>query len=122
MQIKANRRPTSHALQNSVFETLAHIAAPRRLLGAWSLHPDPSNSKGGSLRLSWSLNVGREKRAIEELRGMSDHELADIGLSRSDLTLEGLAIAGSKRALRQEAVAAEIARSTKKLGEDQHEN
>ena len=51
---------------------------------------------------------------------MSDHELADIGLSRSDLTLEGLAIAGSKRALRQDAVAAEIAKAAKKTSEDQH--
>lgn len=51
----------------------------------------------------------RNRLVFAELNRMSDYELYDIGLSRSDLTLEGLAIAGSKRALKQDAIAKEVA-------------
>jgi uncharacterized protein YjiS (DUF1127 family) len=80
----------------------------------------PAKAIGSAL--NWRLDVGWEQRALAELRRMSDRELADIGLSRSDLTLEGLTIAGSKRAFKQDAVAAEIGEMTKALGTDQHGN
>jgi len=49
-----------------------------------------------------SVETGQQWRSIAELRAMADYELADIGLSRSDLTLEGLAIAGAKRKSKQD--------------------
>lgn len=61
-------------------------------------------------------SIGKERHALKELSRMSDYELADIGLSRSDLTFEGLAVAGVKRALKQDAVAREIA-STRAIRE-----
>lgn len=54
-------------------------------------------------------DTGKERHAIKTLSRMSDYELADIGLSRSDLTSEGLAISGAKRALKQDALVREIA-------------
>lgn len=54
-------------------------------------------------------DTGKERHAIKTLNRMSDYELADIGLSRSDLTSEGLAVAGAKRALKQDALEREIA-------------
>ena len=120
MRTKTNRLPASQALANAVFETLTHIAAPKRMISKWIWASDPSGGNAKHLRLSWGPDAAWEKRVLGELRRMSDHELADIGLSRSDLTLEGLAIAGSTRALRQDAVAAEIARAAKKTGEEQH--
>jgi len=54
----------------------------------------------------------RNRLVFAELSRMSDYELYDIGLSRSDLTLEGLAIAGAKRALKQDAIAKEVASSS----------
>lgn len=54
-------------------------------------------------------DTGKERHAIKTLSRMSDYELADIGLSRSDLTSEGLAVAGAKRALKQDALVSEIA-------------
>lgn len=119
MQTKTNRPTISQALPSAVLATLARLAASKRLLGSWNWSTEPSLAEGKRLRLNWKLDVGWERRAIEELRRMSDRELADIGLSRSDLTLEGLQTAGAKRAFRQEAVATEIATSTSKRGADQ---
>ena len=53
-------------------------------------------------------DIDRNRDVLDELNRMSDYELADIGLIRSDLSFEGLAVAGAKRALKQEAVAREI--------------
>ncbi|MEM7717890.1 MAG: DUF1127 domain-containing protein [Pseudomonadota bacterium] len=52
--------------------------------------------------LKASVETGQEWRAIAELRAMEDYELADIGLSRSDLTPDGLAVAGAKRKAKQD--------------------
>lgn len=52
--------------------------------------------------LKASAETGQQWRAIAELRAMADYELADIGLSRSDLTPEGLAILGAKRKAKQD--------------------
>ena len=52
--------------------------------------------------LKASVETGQQWRAIAELRAMTDNELADIGLSKSDLTPEGLAIAGAKRKAKQD--------------------
>ena len=120
MRTKANRLSAGQALANAVLETLTHAASRNRLLGTWTWNKNPSSSKGKSLRLRWRPDDQWERRVLDELRRMSNHELADIGLSRSDLTLEGLAIAGSKRARRQDAVAAEIAKATSKTGADSH--
>lgn len=120
MQIKANRPASRQALPNTVLEILTNIATPQRPLGTWIWRADPSLGKGKRLRMNWRQDVAWEQRALAELRRMSDRELADIGLSRSDLTLEGLTIAGSKRALKQEAVAAEIGEMTNVRGTDQH--
>ncbi|MEM1362077.1 MAG: DUF1127 domain-containing protein [Pseudomonadota bacterium] len=54
-------------------------------------------------------DIGRNRRTLDELTKMSDYELADIGLCRSDLSIEGLTIVASKRALEQDAVAREFA-------------
>lgn len=51
----------------------------------------------------------RTARAIRTLSGMDERELNDIGLSRSDLTPEGLAEAGARRSREQASIAAEIA-------------
>ncbi|MEM6467621.1 MAG: DUF1127 domain-containing protein, partial [Pseudomonadota bacterium] len=57
----------------------------------------------------WHMSsIDRNQYVLDELNRMSDYELADIGLIRSDLSVEGLAIGGAKRALKQEAVAREI--------------
>jgi Domain of unknown function (DUF1127) len=40
-------------------------------------------------------------RALGELRAMTDQELSDIGLGRSDLTTEGLQQAAKRRAMQQ---------------------
>ena len=122
MQIRANRPASGQTLPDTVLEILSSIATPKRLLSTWNWSADPSRSKGKRLLLSWSVDAGWEQRALAELRRMSDRELADIGLSKSDLTLEGLTIAGSKRALKQDAVAAEIKEITKARGTDQHGN
>ncbi|MEL7114054.1 MAG: DUF1127 domain-containing protein [Pseudomonadota bacterium] len=122
MESKANRPTASHALASAVLEALAYIAAPKRLLGTWTWKTDPTHSNRQRLLLGWKPDNSWEKRVLEELRRMSDRELADIGLSRSDLTLEGLAIAGTKRARRQDAIATEIAKSTRKRGADHHGN
>lgn len=118
MQIKANRPASGQALPNTVLEILTNIGTPQRLLSTWNWSADPSVGKGKRLSLSWRLDAGWEQRALAELRRMSDRELADIGLSRSDLTLEGLTIAGSKRALEQDAIAKEIAELSKMRGAD----
>ncbi|MEM1131165.1 MAG: DUF1127 domain-containing protein [Pseudomonadota bacterium] len=49
-------------------------------------------------------------KALNELRDMPDYQLVDIGLSRSDLTPEGLATAGMRRRAKQRAISIEIAR------------
>lgn len=41
------------------------------------------------------------EEAVRELEGLDDYQLADIGLTRSDLTIEGLATAAEKRARQQ---------------------
>ena len=43
-------------------------------------------------------------RAIKELEGLEEYQLADIGLCRSDLTLDGLATAAARRAREQRAI------------------
>ena len=65
---------------------------------------DAIRSTGKERSDKWRLRL-----IFAELNRMSASELADIGLSKSDLTLEGLAIAGAKRAKRQDSVALEIA-------------
>lgn len=70
------------------------------------------NASQRQLTEAWA-NDARDRsnaEAIRELSRFEDHELNDIGLCRSDLTPEGLAIAGNKRSLRQAAMDAEIAR------------
>ena len=42
--------------------------------------------------------------AVRELESFEDYQLADIGLTRSDLTVEGLATAGEKRAWLQSRI------------------
>lgn len=52
-----------------------------------------SHAKAGALRLLagltgailWPLRVLEARRELETLAGMSDHELKDIGLTRSDI-------------------------------------
>lgn len=46
-------------------------------------------------------------RAIGQLSQFDDRELTDIGLCRSDLTPDGLAVAGARRRQRQLAIDAE---------------
>lgn len=65
---------------------------------------------------------GKERHAIKTLSRMSDYELADVGLSRSDLTAEGLAVAGAKRALKQDALEREIAWTRAARGATDHGN
>ena len=48
-------------------------------------------------------------KALAELREFDDHQLHDIGLSRSDLTSNGLETAGAWRSLRQSRIDIEIA-------------
>ena len=122
MQIKANRPTAGNALASAVLEALAYITAPKKLLGTWTWNTDPTHSKRTRLLLSWRPDNNWEKRVLEELRRMSDRELADIGLSRSDLTIEGLAIAGSKRARRQDAIAIELGKPMRNRGADHHGN
>ncbi|WP_305985161.1 DUF1127 domain-containing protein [Roseibium sp. MMSF_3544] len=67
-------------------------------------------------------DIGKERHAIKTLSQMSDYELADIGLSRSDLTSEGLAVAGAKRALKQDSLVREIALTRSTRGAIDHGN
>lgn len=120
MQLNTKRPIFIQALPNAVLNTFALVAVPKRLISTWNWRAGASRGSGNRFLFNWRLDARWEKRAIEELRRMSDRELADIGLSRSDLTLEGLKIAGSKRALRQDDIATEIAKSTGKTGADQH--
>ncbi|MEM9476251.1 MAG: DUF1127 domain-containing protein [Pseudomonadota bacterium] len=68
----------------------------------------------------WLRDVRSDYSAISELSRMSDHELADIGLSRSDLTLDGLAVAGAKRAISQEAISKEKSTGRRPTEAKQH--
>ena len=52
-------------------------------------------------------SAGSVSRALKELSTFSEYELNDIGLTRSDLTPEGLAAAGARRSLLQEQMDAE---------------
>ncbi len=122
MQSKANRPTAGNALASAVLEALAYITAPKKLLGTWTWNTNPTRSKRTRLLLNWRPDNNWEKRVLEELRRMSDRELADIGLSRSDLTIEGLAIAGSKRARRQDAIAIELGKPMRNRGADHHGN
>lgn len=70
--------------------------------------------------LAWFADAAKARRDIEELSRMSDHELADIGLCRSDLTLYGLSVAGRKRVLQQNIVADEIADLSRKRKATKH--
>lgn len=47
--------------------------------------------------------------ALAELSRFEDHQLADIGLCRSDLTAEGLATAGARRGRQQAQIDFETA-------------
>jgi uncharacterized protein YjiS (DUF1127 family) len=47
--------------------------------------------------------------ALADLSRFEDHQLADIGLCRSDLTAEGLATAGARRARQQAQIDLETA-------------
>ncbi len=47
-------------------------------------------------------------KALDELSKFSDHELYDIGLSRADLSPEGLAAAGERRSHQQAMIDAEM--------------
>ncbi|KRS19205.1 DUF1127 domain-containing protein [Roseovarius indicus] len=47
--------------------------------------------------------------ALRELSTFEDHELSDIGLCRSDLTPEGLVLAGERRKTQQAAIDREAA-------------
>ena len=105
MQMKANRPALRQVLPTNLLDILTNIATPKRLLSNWKWSADPMSGLRKRLRLSRRLDVGWEQRALSELRRMSDHELADIGLSRSDLTLEGLMIAGTKRTVEQDEIA-----------------
>ncbi|MEM6384726.1 MAG: DUF1127 domain-containing protein [Pseudomonadota bacterium] len=68
----------------------------------------------------WFDNAAKARRDLEELSRMSDRELADIGLCRSDLTFDGLSAAGKKRALQQDIVAVEIAALSKRRKATKH--
>lgn len=50
----------------------------------------------------------RAAEAIGRLRTFTDQQLSDIGLGRSDLTIEGLTTAGARRSLLQAALDAEM--------------
>ena len=52
----------------------------------------------------------KTRKLLRELKELEDHQLNDIGLARSDLTEEGLSNAAKRRALRQDQIAAELAR------------
>ena len=46
----------------------------------------PSPKSGPVARLmAWLSDMPRRRQVLNELRSLSDHELADIGLSRGDL-------------------------------------
>ncbi|MEM9708818.1 MAG: DUF1127 domain-containing protein [Pseudomonadota bacterium] len=49
-------------------------------------------------------------QSLHELNALPDHQLSDIGLSRSDLTPNGLRTAGTRRTAQQRAVSSDIAR------------
>ena len=48
--------------------------------------PSPSRPAGLVARtMAWLSDMPRRRQVLAELRSLSDHELADIGLSRADL-------------------------------------
>ncbi len=48
--------------------------------------PSPSPKPGLVARtMAWLSDMPRRRQVLNELRSLSDHELADIGLARSDL-------------------------------------
>ena len=101
MHTKTDGFITTKAALGADTKGQTHLELPKRLFGTWIWISDPLKRSGKSLVLRWRSVGKANDRALEELRYMSNHQLADIGLSRSDLTPEGLAIAGAKRALRQ---------------------
>ena len=112
----------NQATPNARNKGSTYLNVPKRLLSSWIWHPDPSKRLGKRLILLWRSNVETNERTLEELRRMSKHELADIGLSHSDLTPEGLAIAGAKRALRQDLISADVAELAAKHKANWHGN
>ncbi|MEM1129942.1 MAG: DUF1127 domain-containing protein [Pseudomonadota bacterium] len=120
MYAKTDTLTSSQARHDTRAKALGLFDAPKRLFSTWIWNADPSARTGKRLTLSWQSDVEYDLRAIEELKRLSAHELADIGLSRSDLTFEGLAIAGVKRAQRQDAIANEIARSPEQREAQNH--
>ena len=76
--------------------TLSQWFAPRGLLQAiqsW---------------IAWVKRVNADYVALKELSCMSEEALADIGLCRSDLTLDGLTVASIKRSAAQSSIALHI--------------
>ena len=77
-----------------------------------------ANNIWNGIRKGWSVLRGAMKageedremaRALKELAAFEDYQLHDIGLCRSDLTPEGLAVAGAWRSLKQAGLARELA-------------
>ncbi|MEM0946432.1 MAG: DUF1127 domain-containing protein [Pseudomonadota bacterium] len=109
----AKTLPKDKRWPNAIGRTLADLRSATTLLGNWIWNRDAKKRTGGRFLSRLQVNARGDQRAIEELRHMSDHELFDVGLSRSDLTAEGLAIAGAKRALRQDLIASELSERAK---------
>ena len=80
---------------------MTHLVSSKRNSIYAILHVACAGYRACAANLRASVEAGQQWRAIAELRVMADYELADIGLSRSDLTPEGLAIAGAKRKAKQ---------------------
>ncbi len=74
--------------------TFNSLAAPLGF-GAGARRPEPTISE-----------------VVKELASFEDYQLADIGLCRSDLTPEGLTVAGMRRRLEQARMEAERAVAT----------
>ncbi|MEM6465483.1 MAG: DUF1127 domain-containing protein [Pseudomonadota bacterium] len=58
--------------------------------------------------IAWVKRVNADYVALKELSCMSEEALADIGLCRSDLTLDGLTVASIKRSAAQSSIALHI--------------
>jgi hypothetical protein len=87
---------------------MRHIAP---VYSAFPLFPDFAGFLGRFRTASASQTPADRSvaAALKKLSGFEDHQLADIGLCRSDLTPDGLAIAGARRSRRQAELDGEAA-------------
>lgn len=116
MDIKTYTPTIGATLRQGRTEIRRLMRASRNVFASWT-GPAFRRMRDAILSVFRGITDDRRNRLVfRELNRMSDYELADIGLSRSDLTLDGLAIAGSKRARKQDAVAKEIASLSRRNG------